>query len=218
MAAMSIRKKILDHHDMVREVSMRVWKLFTLLIVLCLLWSPLHAEMRAISDEMLSEITGEGFCSFTMQGGVVRADFDITASTRTHVDRLQMGYWDNGSGLGWDQDWEDVDFGYISNLGINFTLTCNGLFFEAGFSNITDPNSRQLEYLRVGSPSVDGRIRADFRSFTGTIGGTTYTRADRGPLLGTKYSIRPNGDYLYFELNRASGWSVNAGPSAQMLR
>ena len=70
---------------------MRVWKLFTLLIVLCLLWSPLQAEMRAISDETLSEITGEGFCSFTMEGGVVRADFDITASTRTHVERLQMG-------------------------------------------------------------------------------------------------------------------------------
>lgn len=212
MAAMSIRKKILDHHDMVREVSMRVWKLFTLLIVLCLLWSPLHAEMRAISDEMLSEITGEGFCSFTMEGGVVRADFDITASTRTHVDRLQMGYWDNGSGLGWDQDWEDVDFGYTG-----YTLNCNGLFFEAGFSNITDPSSRQLEYLRVGSPSVTGRIRADFRSFTGTIGGNTYTRESLRPgFLTGMYSIRPRGEYLYFQLSRTSGWSVHAGPGASM--
>lgn len=152
---------------------------------LCFLAGPVHAWMWEVDDQQLSEVTGEGFSSFTLTddlagGKIAQAYFNITASTFTEIDSLKMGYYDNGSGLGWDEDWTDVSLGSSSE-----DLVCRGLFIEAGFSNISDASTRTLNYLKVGTPSMTGPISANFNSLTGSITDagttTTYNRVNIGP-------------------------------------
>ena len=141
---------------------------FITIVLLCVWASPVHAWMWEVSDEELSEVTGEGFSSFTLDPttGVAHAFFNINAYTYTEVASLKMGYYaDPVSGLnGWDQDWTTVSFGSQTE-----DLVVKGLYLEAGFSNITDPANRQLNYISIGTPNLTGPITADFNSFSGKI-------------------------------------------------
>ncbi|MCK9264735.1 MAG: hypothetical protein ACOX3E_00055 [Desulfomonilia bacterium] len=135
------------------------------ILVLCLFCSPVHAWMWEVGDEALAEITGEGYSSFTLENNVARAYFNITAATYTEIDSLKMGYYNNGiTGLGWDENWEGVSLGSPTE-----SLVCKGLYIEAGFSNMADPATRQLDFVRVGTPSMTGPISANFISFSGHI-------------------------------------------------
>lgn len=182
---MTVKEKIYrDHVSLFKKVSKA--SLISLLtgISLCLLAAPVHAWMWEVDDQQLSEVTGEGFSSFTLTddgagGTTAMAYFNITASTFTEIDSLKMGYYDNGSGLGWDQDWTGVSMGSSSE-----DLVCRGLSIEAGFSNIANPSTRSLDYLKVGTPSMTGPISANFNSLTGSITDagvtTTYNRSNLG--------------------------------------
>jgi hypothetical protein len=144
---------------------MRGWMFAAVILVLCLFCSPVHAWMWEVGDEALAEITGEGYSSFTLENNVARAYFNITAATYTEIDSLKMGYYNNGvTGLGWDENWEGVSLGSPTE-----SLVCKGLYIEAGFSNMADPATRQLDFVRVGTPSMTGPISANFISFSGHI-------------------------------------------------
>lgn len=173
-------------------------------LVVCAWAGPVHAWMWEVSDEELSEVTGEGFSSFTLEGDVVRAYFDITAQTYTQIDSLKMGYYsrDGIAAPGWDQDWVGVSLG-----SPNEDLVCRGFFIEAGFSQISDPGARSLSYLKFGTPSMTGPVSADFRSFTGRIqNGATYVDYDRFP-LGQKTIYSSNGEFSV-TLDGSSGWRM----------
>ncbi len=130
-----------------------------------------NCSMVQMSDEDLSGVTAAGFSSFTLENGVARAYFNIEASTFTEIDSLKMGYYSDdplvnprGLPLGWDQDWQGVSLGSSTE-----DLYCKGLFIEASFSNISDPASRTLDSLKIGTPSMTGPISANFVSFSGHI-------------------------------------------------
>jgi hypothetical protein len=183
---MTVREKTyLYNVPLYNEISKTTWISLLTIISLCMLATPVRAWMWEVDDQKLSEVTGEGFSSFTMTddgagGATARAFFNITASTFTEIDSLKMGYYDNGSGSGWDEDWTGVSLGSSTE-----DLVCRGLFLEAGFSNISNPGSRTLNYLKVGTPSMTGPISANFNSLTGSITDagvtTTYNRTNLGP-------------------------------------
>jgi len=198
------------HTEILKPRRIPSFPLLSALISLCLLASPLHAWMWEVGDEQLSEVTGEGFSSFTLTddgagGSTARAYFNITASTFTEIESLKMGYYDNGTSLGWDQDWTGVSLGSPSE-----DLVCRGLYIQAGFSNITDPGTRQLNYLKVGTPSMTGPITATFNSLTGSITNagvtTTYSRDNLG--LRTIYS---NGGEFSVTVTGTNGWRTDWG-------
>ena len=141
---------------------MRARLAFITLVLLCVWTSPVHAWMWEVSDEELSEVTGEGFSSFTLDPatGVARAFFNINAYTYTEIASLKMGYYDGA----WDQDWTNVSLGSATE-----DLQVKGLYLEAGFSSLTDPSNRQLNYISIGTPNLTGPITADFNSFSGKI-------------------------------------------------
>jgi hypothetical protein len=118
-------------------------------------------------------VCGAGFSRFTLVGGISRADFAINISTYTEIDSLKLGYYDDGTsndygfganGVGWDQDWTNVSLGSSSQ-----DLVCNGVYIEAKFTNIANPATRRLEYIRIGTPDMTGDITATFNSFSGYI-------------------------------------------------
>jgi hypothetical protein len=160
-------------------------------------------SMVQMSDEELSEVTAAGFSSFTLTGGVARAFFNIEARTFAEIDSLKMGYYstDGGTTYGWDQDWTNVSLGSASE-----DLILRGVYIEANFSNITDDATRQLESLRVGTPSMTGPISATFNSFSGHIENPVDGVLVDGKRLnlGTR-TIYSTDSEFYMQLSRTGG-------------
>jgi hypothetical protein len=144
-----------------------------------------RAGMHELSDGELSSVYAYGFSEFTLNGDIATLNFSgVTLSTWTEIQSMKMGYYTKDipnplpppvtiSSTAWDNDWTNV------SLGTSGTdLVANGLYLEAGFSNIGSSATRQLEYVRIGTPNLTGAISANFNSFSGTLdnGVTTFTR------------------------------------------
>jgi hypothetical protein len=159
-----------------------------------------YAQMTCLSDAELSSVYAAGFSSFSITNGLARADLNINISTYTEIDSLKMGYWNNGS-LGWDEDWTDVILGGSSSDPTQ-DLLLTGIYFEAKFTNIDNPSTRTLDYVRIGTSDIDGIISATFNSFTGEVAGTTYNRSN----LGATSITAQNNKEFYIELSRTQGF------------
>ena len=171
-----------------------------------------NCSLVRMNDDELSEVTAAGFSSFTLTDQVTKAYFDIEAQTFTEIQSLKMGYYDNGTTLGWDEDWTNVSLGSSTE-----SLVCKGLYIEAGFSNISNSAIRTLNSIKVGTPSMTGPISATFNSFSGRIedgtgvpvvfGGTTLD-GHRITTLGTR-TIYSNNDEFSMQLTATgakAGW------------
>ena len=100
--------------------------------------------MELLSDDYLDSVYAFGyypsFSSFSVTNGITRIELNINMATYTEIDSLKMGYYDgHGKGLGWDQDWTNVDLGTAST-----PLTCEGVYIEAKFTNIASAANRRL--------------------------------------------------------------------------
>lgn len=159
--------------------------------MLILLASPVHA-FSEMSDDELSQVTGEGYSSFTFENDIARAYFNIEARTFTEIESLKMGYYDDGATLGWDEDWTNVSLGSSTQ-----DLVCKGFYIEAKFSNLADPATRTLDYLKVGTPSMTGPISATFNSFSGHIESGGVVAIDGRRLnLGTRTITSTNSEFF----------------------
>jgi len=161
-----------------------------------------RAGMHELSDGDMAAVYAQGFSSFTLNGNIVDINFNgVTLSTWTEIQSMKLGYYNNGT-TGWDNDWTTV------SLGTSGTdLVAQGLYIKVGFSgDITNPATRQLEYVRIGTPSLTGDISADFIRFSGTIGGTSYTNVSRNITLGNAtISASNTGFYLTLSRNGSNG-------------
>ena len=108
----------------------------------------------------------------------VTINLGITVQTYATVDSIKMGYYDNGSGYGWDQDWENVTIGSSSSD----PLVVSGITMQFAFDNMADGDARQLVTYSIGSYDVSGEITADMNSFSDTVDSTSsaVTRANLG--------------------------------------
>lgn len=133
------------------------------IILLTVAWlsTPARADLRVLSNEQMADITGTGFSSFLIDGNRLRADFNITAQTYAEIDSLKMGYWDNGGGPGWDQNWTQVKLGTAAQ-----DMSLHGFYIEATFQNLSDPVNRRLTGFYLGFNQVTGDLSADFQSLS----------------------------------------------------
>ena len=151
---------------------------FILLIWAAIMPPSLCAGMHELSDGELSSVHGAGFSTFTLDGNTVTLNFSgVTLSTWTEIQSMKMGYYLKGT-TAWDNDWTSV------SLGTSATdLVAKGLYIKAGFSgDITNPATRQLEYVQIGTTSLTGPVSANFNSFSGTLdnGVTNINRTNLG--------------------------------------
>ena len=136
------------------------------------------AGMNELSDGEMSQVYGTGFSSFTLDGtGLATLALNgVSISTYTTIGQMAMGYYDNGLGLGWDQDWQDKVGAGKNSLGTSSNnLIFKGLYIKAQFTNYTDPATRQLEYIQIGTPDLTGDISGYFNSLSATFGSLTGT-------------------------------------------
>lgn len=174
------------------------------IVALLFISMPAYA-FTEMSDSELSEVTGAGFSSFSLENDIVKAYFNIEARTFTEISSVKMGYYDNGSGFGWDQDWTNVSLGSSTE-----DLVCKGIYIEAKFTNLTDPNTRSLDYIRIGTPSMTGPITADFNSFSGHIENPTDGVLVDGQRLNLgRNTIYSSNSEFYLQLSKSgaqAGW------------
>ncbi len=173
-----------------------------ILAVMAALWTlaPLgvSADLVPLSDSQMAQISGTGFSQFTVDGNTVRADFNIQALTYTEIGSLKMGYWDDGGGTAWDQNWTGVQMGSASQ-----DMTLSGFFIQATFDNLADTANRKLTSVFFGFNQVSGNLSANFQSLSKI--GVNGEPDDRRANLGVQtfsfnnsefaFSLQLEGDY-----------------------
>jgi hypothetical protein len=136
-------------------------------VVTLILLFPLtsFAKVSVLADNELAGVVAGEFSSFTIENGVARAEFNILTSTWAEIGSLKLGYYNDGTTTGWDEDWTNVAIGSQAN-----NLTVSGFYIEAAFLNdITNPETRTLQSIKFGTTDMTGAITANFNSFSGDI-------------------------------------------------
>jgi hypothetical protein len=166
------------------------------------------AGMNELSDGELSSIYATGFSKFTLDDtGLATLAFNgVSLSTYTTIGQMAMGYYDNGSGTAWDNNWKNVSLGNSSAD----PLVATGLYIKAQFSNVGNSGTRTLDWFQIGANSLKGTITADFNSFSGTIAGSSIS-GSRITTLNTT-TITSNGTTGFnLTLDKNNGFSFNFG-------
>jgi len=185
---------------------------FILLAWMAILPSLSAAGMNELSDGEMAAIYAKGLSSFTLDGNTVNINFSgVTLSTWTEIQSMKMGYYLKGGTTAWDNDWTTVSLGTSST-----DLVAQGLYIKVGFSgDITNPATRQLEYVQIGTTSLTGPISANFNSFSGTLdnGVTNFSRTNLGAA-----TITSSGGGFYLALQRSGsqmGYTFNWGSATK---
>lgn len=160
-------------------------------------------------------------CNVTIQNNEETFDYQADENTVTihlgmvvetyaTIDSLKMGYYDNGNGYGWDQDWENVSIGSSSSD----PLVVTGITIQFSFENMEDSDNRQLVTFSMGSYDVNGEITADMNSFTGTVSSDAeaVTRVN----LGTT-TLTFNNDALFLSIDQTAGITFQRNLSGTSL-
>jgi len=138
---------------------------------------------------------GEDFSSFSVEetDEYAAVQLGIQVSTYATIDQLMMGYWDNGTGAGWDQNWTGVSLGTATE-----DLVLNDFFIQVNYDDVNSPG-RQVESVQIGFKDVTGQMTADtFASLSqGQYNFTDNTWTEISSRLGIPDSgFQFNGDTL----------------------
>ena len=166
--------------------KLRFSAVFFVLFFCAAMWlaaQPCRAGMQEMADAELSDVYAAGYTTFSWRtmGGedIARLDLDVEARMYANIGSLKTGYYNNGSTTAWDQDWTGVQLGTAVS-----DLVAKGLFVEMGFdtATINNHNARTLNYVKIGTPNMQGDISGTFNSFSGTIGAgiTNVSRSNLG--------------------------------------
>jgi len=140
-------------------------------------------ELKSLDDNRLSEVYAQaspnGFSDFQINDlgdGLTETYmwFNINIYEYTEIDSFKLGYHDEYDykdptpSYGWDQDWEDVQWGGdLYDPSQDFYS--EGFYCSYVFENIDDPATRELKSMAWGFDYVQGDLSAVFNSFSGTI-------------------------------------------------
>ena len=145
-----------------------------------------RAELLEMADTELAAVYAAGYTTFSWKTvgteDIARLDLDVEARMYADIGSVKTGYYNNGSTTAWDQDWTGVQLGTAVS-----DLVAKGLFVEMGFdtATINSPSGRTLNYVKIGTPNMQGDISGTFSSFSGTIGGAGITNVSRQNLGAT---------------------------------
>lgn len=121
------------------------------------------AAMERMAEAEMDEIVAGSFSAFTLVDSTASIRLNINAETFAEIDEFRAGYFDDGTGEGWDQHWLDVMMG--TGTGDEERFRLSGFLFEARFDDLESEN-RQLVSMKIGFETVSGDLSADFQSLT----------------------------------------------------
>jgi hypothetical protein len=138
-----------------------------------------------MSDKELSAVEGQALFSITQftnatfpsgksaaygyetgSSNIVRLRLGIIADMNLHMRSFKLGYYDQGSQTGWDQDHTNWYFGTRDR---SQTLKWSGVFIDFGFDNMTSVSTRTLNYIEIGTMSASGQVTQTLNTINGLI-------------------------------------------------
>jgi hypothetical protein len=155
------------------------------------------APTKAMSDSDLSEVSAQALFQITQYSGtsafgyntgsanVVRLSLNIDMEIMAHITSFKMGYYDNGTTTGWDQDVTNYFWGSVNHT--TSTLLLHGLFADFGFDNIGNNATRTLNYIEVGSMDTTGQVTGTINTLNGLVS-NLGTGQNNGVLIRTTAS------------------------------
>jgi hypothetical protein len=152
-------------------------------------------EMAVMTDAELAEVTGAGYSEFSLEDGVALARFDIRAKTYTEIESMKLAYYDNGTGDGWDQNWNGVVLGSDSE-----DLDMRYFYIRCEFENVCIAETRELKSVEIGFEDVNGTMEATFDSFSGDLEISGSSSAYHRSYLGNRKFQLTNSE-LSFSIN-----------------
>lgn len=176
---------------------------------------PGQAAMQELADAEMAGVYATGFASFTWETvgtqDIARANFNIETKMYADIASAKMGYYDNGIStppLGWDQAWTGVTLGTPTE-----DLVAKDFYIEAGFdtATINGETTRTLNYIKIGTTDLKGKISANFESISGDIAGpAVYSFARTNLGAATIEAITPASGPQGFclSLDRTNGYLV----------
>jgi hypothetical protein len=127
-----------------------------------------------MSDSELSDIQGQALFNITQydstygtgSNNVIRIDLGIDLELLAHMDSMKLGYYNNGTNTGWDEDITNFFWGSVDRT---VPLKWNGIFLELGFDNIGSNTTRTLNYIDLGTTNATGQITGTMNTINGLM-------------------------------------------------
>ena len=168
-----------------------------------------QAEMKPISDEELSQYSGQAAVEFDVSQidstSYTRVTLGMEADLQINIDTLEAGRFDRGESLEADISISKLGFGSISTDDTlvrhdNTTYAVNEIIpFELNdpfFEIAQDATTDELTGFRIGFGEARGQLSGDFNSISGNVGvditdyfGDTY-RSTMLDATGAEDSVR----------------------------
>ena len=187
-----------------RKWNIKFWRLLIIPALFIILFADAAtAEMHIMSDKALEKIAAFGIYQFALSDDMAMASLDIEVSTYTEIDSLKLGYYDDGNGMGWDENWTNVQIGSDSNK-----FVIKNVYIKITYDNIHNSTLRSLRSIKIGSTDMTGSIVADFNSFSGRIASTINGHRITPDFC--KITFNNTGGFILLEMQGdQQGYSVN---------
>ncbi len=156
----------------------------SLAVFACALSAVTHAELKALDDNELSKMTGQGVLAFDVMevpdgSSFTKFTMGLNTNFQMNADAVVLGEYELAEGApGAEIDIENFSFGHISTdaskvqldgdtYALNEIVPFEGIdpYFE-----ISQDAAGDLTGFRVGFSQARGTLSGDFTSFTGNIG------------------------------------------------
>lgn len=165
-----------------------------------------HAELKSLSDTELKSSTAQaGFTDFSMTNSTARLFLDIHIDTFAEIDSLSSGWYNNGSGVGWDQKWDNIKVGNSTED----SLTADGFVFIADFDDISSARP-VLNRIVIGSNRLQGSLTADMSSFSG-IYNDSLIGGLGSPISVSRVALNKNKETTTFNFNSDGSQTSDMG-------
>ncbi|GAB6093754.1 hypothetical protein JCM14469_00060 [Desulfatiferula olefinivorans] len=169
---------------------------FMVVMILFLCPRTVLADLKPLSDDQLKSSTAQaGFTNFTLSNSTARLFLDIHIDTYATIGSFSGGWYNNGSGVGWDQKWNNVSIGN----SVSDSMTIDGLVFIADFDDTAAANP-VLERVVFGSNRLQGALTADMSSFSGMYN-DALTGGGGSPVSVSRTALNPNNGAITFNFN-----------------
>jgi hypothetical protein len=129
---------------------------------------------EVMSDLELSNVEGQALIdvveSSNVNGStdVIRVNMGIDLNLQAYVGSMKLGYYNNGTGPGWDEDITNL---FLGSVNRSSSLVLSGLYLEVGFDNLGNDATRKLNYIELGTNSATGTVTGTMNSVSALMAG-----------------------------------------------
>jgi hypothetical protein len=199
---------------------------FLVAVAFFIMSSPVcYAPTKEImSDLELSNVEGQALINVVESSNVngstdvIRVNMGIDINIQAYVGSMKLGYYNNGTSTGWDEDITNL---FLGSVDRSSSLVFSGLYLEVGFDNLSNDATRKLNYIEFGTDSATGSVKGTMNTVSALMaasnGGANTGVVTRMP-DGTTKTITFNDESLSFLFASKYNYSTSSNLSGIFIK